>query len=142
MLISITNSVRKKHIKAQNHVFDVLTRLHARACQIAFEVLVLLKNGFADGAHARWRSLHEVTVVASFIKTHGDEVAERYLLHDNIELYKAAELHQKHYAILGEEPIPDDEYNSIKVIRDELIDCFGTPYKNNYGWASSVLNNK
>ena len=80
---------RTEEAEAQNHVFDVLTRLHARACQIAFEVLVLLKNGFADGAHARWRSLHEVTVVASFIKTHGDEVAERYLLHDNIESYKA-----------------------------------------------------
>jgi uncharacterized protein DUF5677 len=131
---------RKEEAEAQNHVFDALTRLHARACQIAFEVLVLLQNGFADGAHARWRSLHEVTVVASFIKTHGDEVAERYLLHDNIESYKAAELHQKYYAILEEEPIPQDEYNSIKAIRDELIDRFGTPYKNNYGWASSVLN--
>ena len=131
---------REDAAEAQDHVFDVLTRLHARGCQIASEVLVLLRNGFADGAHARWRSLHEVTVVASFIKTHGNEVAERYILHDNIESYKAANLHQKYYTILGEEPIPEDEYNSIKAFRDELIARFGTPYKNNYGWASSVLN--
>jgi hypothetical protein len=131
---------RKEAAEAKDHVFDALTRLHARACQIASEILVLLKSGFADGAHARWRSLHEVTVVASFIKTHGDEVAERYLLHDHIESYKAANLHQKYYAILEEEPIPEDEYNSIKAFRDELIARFGTPYKNNYGWASSVLN--
>lgn len=75
---------RKGEAEAQNYIFDALTRLHARACQIASEVLVLLKSGFADGAHARWRSLHEVTVVASFIKTHGNEVAERYLLHNVI----------------------------------------------------------
>lgn len=133
------NKFRKDEAEAQNYVFDVLTRLHARACQIASEVLVLLKSGFADGAHARWRSLHEVTVVASFIKTYGNEVAERYLLHDNIESYKAANLHQKYYAVLGEEPIPEDEYNSIKAFRDELIARFGPAYKNNYGWASSVL---
>jgi hypothetical protein len=132
---------RKEAAEAQNHVFDALTRLHARACQIASEILVLLRSGFADGAHARWRSLHEVTVVASFIKTHGDDVAERYLLHEHIESYKVAELHQKYYAVLRAEPFPEDEYNSIKTLRDELIDRFGTSYKNNYGWASSVLNN-
>jgi hypothetical protein len=135
------NKYRKDEAEAQNHGFDALTRLHARACQIASEVIILLKSGFADGAHARWRSLHEVNVVASFIKTHGNEVAERYMLHDNIESFKAAILHQKHYSILGEEPIPEDEYNSIKVRREELIARFGTPYKNNYGWAASVLNN-
>ena len=132
---------RKEEAEAQNHVFDALTRLHARACQIASEILILLKSGFADGAHARWRSLHEVTVVASFIKTNGSDVAERYMLHDNIESYKAANLHQQYYSILGEEPIPEDEYNSIRAVRDKLIARFGTSYKNNYGWAASVLNN-
>jgi len=131
---------RKEAAEVQDHVFDALTRLHARGCQIASEVLVLLGSGFADGAHARWRSLHEVAVVASFIKTYGNEVAERYMLHENIESYKAANLHQKYYASLGEEPIAEDDYNSVKAFRDELITRFGTPYKNNYGWASSVLN--
>ncbi len=32
---------------------DVLTRLHARACQIAEEVVCLLENGFSDGGMAR-----------------------------------------------------------------------------------------
>ena len=38
-----------------SHLADVLTRLHARACQIAHEVITLLASGFADGAMARWR---------------------------------------------------------------------------------------
>jgi len=123
-----------------NYVLEALTRLHARACQIAAEVLVLLKSGLADGAHARWRSLHEVAVVASFIKTHGNEVAERYLLHDNIESYKAATLYQKHYQALGDKPIAQEEYESIKAVREKLIARFGNSYKNSYGWASSALN--
>ena len=37
-------------------VVYVLTRLHARACQVSAEIIALLKAGFADGAHARWPS--------------------------------------------------------------------------------------
>jgi hypothetical protein len=135
------NDFRKDEAKAGNYVFECLTRLHARACQIASEVISLLKGGFADGAHARWRSLHEIAVVASFIKTHGNDVAERYLLHDNIESYKAACLYNKYYEVLQDEPIPQDEFDSIKKIRDDLIARFGSPFKNNYGWASTVLSN-
>lgn len=134
------NEFRKDKAEAENYVFEALTRLHARACQIASEIFVLLKSGFADGAHARWRSLHEIAVVASFIKTHGNEVAERYLLHDNIESYKAATLYQKHYIALGDDPISQDELDSIKAARDKLIQRFGDAYKNNYGWAASALN--
>jgi len=131
---------RKDEAERNNYVLEALTRLHARACQIASEVFVLLKSGYADGAHARWRSLHEVSVVASFIKTHGQEVAEKYLLHDKIESFKAANLFQKHYKALGDEPIPQEEYDSIKEVYDKLVIRFGSSYKNNYGWASSALN--
>jgi Family of unknown function (DUF5677) len=50
------------------HVLEVVKRLHARSCQIVSEVLVLLRTGHADGAHARWRSMHEIAVVASFVQ--------------------------------------------------------------------------
>ena len=102
--------------------------------------MVLLKSGFADGAHARWRSLHEIAVVASFIKKHGNGVAERYLLHNYIESYKAASLHRKYYEVLDDEPISQDEYDSVKAMHDELVARFGSSYKNNYGWAASALN--
>jgi len=134
------NEFRKDEKEKENYVLEALTRLHARACQIASEVFVLLKSGFADGAHARWRSLHEVTVVASFIKTHGNDTAERYLLHDNIESYKAATLYQKHYEALGDDPISQDELDVINEVRDKLIERFGDDYKHNYGWAASALN--
>jgi hypothetical protein len=130
---------RKDESDRENYVLEVLTRLHARACQIGREILVLLESGYADGAHARWRSLHEIAVVGSFIQEHGNDVAERYLLHVNIESFKAATIYQKYFELLGDTPIPPDEYNSKKEIFETLIKRFGRPYKNKYGWASSVL---
>ncbi len=52
-------------------VFDTLIRLHVRACQIGNEIFTLIRTGYADGSHARWRTLHEVTVIAMFISKHG-----------------------------------------------------------------------
>lgn len=121
-------------------LLEALTRLHARACQIGLEVFVLLQNGFADGAHARWRSLHEIAVVSSFLRSHGNEVAEKYLLHENIESYKIALLQNKHYEALGIEPVSEEKLNELKANRDDLISRFGKPYKNLFGWASETLN--
>ena len=85
----------------EDHVFDALSRLHARACLIASEVLALLRSGHASGAHARWRTLHELAVVAYFIEKHGEEVAERYLLHYMVESAKSAEEYQIYSARLN-----------------------------------------
>lgn len=126
----------------QDCVFEVLTRLHARACQIASEVLVLLESGHADGAHARWRSLHEIAVVGFFVKLHDNAVAERYLLHDGVESYKAAVQYQEHCSTLGYEPLSQEEFDEIKANYGSLINRFGTPYKSDYGWAASALGNK
>ena len=40
-------------------------------------ILALLRSGFADDAHARWRSLHELAVVSGFISEYGEDVAEK-----------------------------------------------------------------
>jgi len=127
--------IRKEPPENEDIRLEVLTRLHARACQIASEILILLKSGFADGAHARWRSLHEVAVVTLFLCSNGDELSERYLLHDNIEAYKAAVIYQEHCEKLGYEELTSDEFNEIKKTYDELIDRFGNSFRYEYGWA-------
>ena len=43
---------RNEVVGSGDAVFELLTRLHARACQVSGEVLALLHAGFADGAHA------------------------------------------------------------------------------------------
>ena len=124
---------------ANDHMFVALTRLHARACQIASEVLVLLRSGYADGAHARWRALHEVAVVASFIESGGGNVAERYIAHEAIESYKGARQYQDHCEALGFERIPDQEFREMESGYERLKERFGDKYAAQYGWAAPAF---
>lgn len=120
-------------------IFDVLTRLHARACQVASEVIVLLKAGHADGAHARWRTLHEVAIVAMFIDKHGQDVAERYLRHGIVESYKGALQYRKHHVALGLEPLADEDFDKIQSEYQKALTDFGVEFKSDYGWAATAL---
>ncbi len=125
--------------RSNNFVFEVLTRLHARACQAASEILALLRTGHADGAHARWRLLHEIAVTGSVISARGDDVAERYILHQVIESARAARLYQAHYAALGAEPLSAGELARIERAAASLRTRFGPEYGNRYGWAATEM---
>ena len=120
-------------------VFAVLTLLHSRSCQIASAILVLLRSGYADDAYARWRALHEISIVSNFISANGSEVAERYLLHDGIQRYKLALKYQKHAEAINEEPLPEEEFNELQDVRNELINRFEEGFDGEYGWAASAL---
>ncbi|MGH2699429.1 MAG: DUF5677 domain-containing protein [Actinomycetota bacterium] len=122
---------------AEEHdlVFEALVRLQARACLTASEILSLLRSGYPFGAHARWRTLHELAVVAGLIARSGREIAERYLLHQGIQEAKDAEDYQKYAERLGYEPFPADEMQAHRKLRAELIERFGRAFKNPYGWA-------
>ena len=120
-------------------VFEVLTRLHARGCQVSGEVLALLRSGFSDGAHARWRSLHEMAVVATLIQEHGQELAERYLLHEIIQQYKLACEYREFFDRLNAEPPSKGNLDELRVQYDELIARFGEAFKGDYGWAASAI---
>lgn len=117
----------------------VLIRLHARACYVAGEVLALLKSGYATGAMARWRTIHEIAVVMCLIKNSGQDLAERYYYHQDIETAKAAEEFQKHCRGLGQEPLSDEEMANHRRRKAELVQQFGNSYKEQYGWAADLL---
>lgn len=118
------------------------SRLHARACQIAQEANVLMRYGFADGAMARWRTLHEVAVVMEFLREHGEEVAKRYVDHQVVESWKAAQLHQEKCARLGQDPFSDEELRSLKKEYDLTLQKYGKKFCKDYGWAAVALGNK
>jgi hypothetical protein len=123
-------------------LIDAVTRLHGQACLIGGEILTLLRSGFADGANARWRSLHEIVVIASFIRKKGNEVAKRYLEHNSIESYKALSEYQKNVKRLNLIPFSSDEVSLVLEEQKRLIEKYGNSYKNAYGWASSALSMK
>lgn len=125
--------------KENNFVFEVATRLHARSCQITAEIILLLKNGFADGAHARWRTLHEIAVIAYFVAKHGNDLAERYLSHTAVESYKASLKYQEHCEALGYQKLTTEEMAEIRENYQYCINKYGQNYKQPYGWASTVF---
>lgn len=125
--------------RSNDAMFKALTLLHARACQVASAILVLLRSGHADDAHARWRALHEISVVSLFISEEGQEVAERYLLHQGIQRYKLAVKLQEHAKAIGVEPLSQEEFGELKTERDILVERFGKPFGEVYGWAASAL---
>ena len=133
---------RNQTASSDDAVFEALIRLHGKACQVSNEILVLLSSGYADGAHARWRTLHEIAVISYFLSEHGQELAEKYLLHDAIQRYKLACQYQKHSGRLNQEQIPREEFDNLKVEHDRLVSEFGNPFKSDYGWAASITHPK
>ncbi len=133
---------REKAVSENDLVFEILTRIHARACQVAYEIYTLLKAGYADGAHARWRCLHELTVIGVFIAESGQETAESYLLHEKIDDYKEANSFNEHCAALGYDPIPDAEISEIRQEKNLLLEKYGEGYYGMHGWAAKALGKK
>ncbi|NDV28675.1 DUF5677 domain-containing protein [Desulfovibrio sp. JC010] len=129
-------------VKQKDFLFGTIVRLHARACHIANEILCLLKSGYADGAHARWRALHEVAVTSSFITANGQECAKRYLDHDVIESYKGMLQQKKFESRLNAEGPTQGEIDSCKKVYDEIVAEYGKEFKGQYGWASKFVSKK
>lgn len=121
-----------------SYLVAALVRLHARACQVADEILTLLRHGFADGAIARWRTLHEIAVVAMVLRERGNDAAERYLLHESIDDYKAMLLYQKHAKRLRLKPMTDAEVKTASDTHDALVVRFGKGFRSDYGWAAQT----
>ena len=132
-------SYRPLAVQENDIVFDVLTRLHARGCQVAKESLILLKNGLADGAHARWRTLHEITVTAMFISKYGRDVAERYVNHSVITEYLNAQQYQQYCTLLGYEPLSPQFLDQLRVDKDEAVRRYGPAFEQDNGWAAGIL---
>ena len=118
---------------------EILVSIHAKAVLIAKEILTLLKNGFPDGAQARWRTLHELAVTSSFIADRDGDVAKRYVDHEAVEVYKAALQYNEYYAKLHTQKISPEEMENMEQDYIRLLDKYGQSYKYDYGWAAKEL---
>lgn len=124
------------------HTLSLLIAMQAKSIQVSREILTLLRNGFPDGAQARWRKLHEIAVISTFIANHGNELAESYEEHQSIESYRAAIQYNEYYSQLSGEKISASEMDVLKKDYDQLMFKHGDSYRHEYGWASSVLDMK
>lgn len=123
-----------------NFSFQAIVILHARALLVANEILTLLKGGFADGAHSRWRTLHEIAVIGQFLLQQDYKTAERYLMSFNVQLYRSMRQYNEFAEIAGLEPVPKAKVEDTRRIQDKVISRFGASMKYEYGWASKALN--
>ena len=123
----------------------MVASLHQKGCATAAEILVLLRNGLADGALARWRSLYEIDLIASFLAKHDDTVSERYLDHAAIKNWEWIQSLQGALEAMsvpaGAVPEMDDSsfIAHFKQKRDVVVHRYGTKFKHEYGWAADVV---
>ena len=135
----VGDQVASGEVSVKDNTFRALWAIHARACQMSHAILALLGSGFADDAHARWRSLHELAVVSNFIEMRGEDVAERYLLHEVVQQQKLAQAYKKHEVRAGLEPLTQAELDVLDERCETLVTRFGKSFTEDYGWAASAL---
>jgi hypothetical protein len=147
-LIAVTDEFAEGYLAEQRNYLNtnilpqIFCRMMGKANQIAKEIHVLLKNGYADGAIARWRSLHELSVISMFICEQGHETGQMYVDHELIEKYQAIVSHNIHCDKFGEYPIAQDVVNLYKQSYEDLLRKYGNEFKSQYGWAIKATNNK
>jgi hypothetical protein len=138
--IIVSDTYRKK--KPNDIKFETLLRLHARACQISNEILVLIKNGFADGAMARWRSIYEISILANFLEKGSEELCQRYLDYYFIENHFETLEYQKNCERLGCERLSEEEIlDSLKSVEVQK-EKYGNDFGRLYGWIGDALPKK
>jgi hypothetical protein len=123
----------------ESHLNNVLLRLHIRACQVTAEIITLLENGYADGAMARWRTLHEISIVMALMNEHGEQLAERYIAHRAVEAKSGKDQYELCYEQLGYQPLTADECNEIEKEFKDVISTYGKEFSGPYGWAAGYV---
>ncbi len=126
-------------IKRNDAVFDVLRRLHTLALRISAEIRALLHAGYGDGALARSRTMHELTVIASFIGQHDQETAERFIAHQAYDEYRLLETAHRQSLKEGGAGIESPLLASAQEQYEMLAQQYGPGIHSDYGWAAPTL---
>lgn len=129
----------RKGAYSNRHISFALNRLVARAYEIIGEIIALTRAGYADGALARWRSLHEVCVVAIFIAKQSDRCAEMYLAHHCIEELRLLNGNKTSGTSSVGHIHRDRHIRNLRIHKAAMISRFGSAFGTDYGWASVEL---
>ena len=136
---SFNSRLRVEAVTQGDITFDVVVRLHAKGCLISKEILALLKNGYADGAHARWRALHEISATAMFLAIHGVEATQSYIDFEFVEAYKGATQLNKYEDRLNATGFNKEELTRFRQQYERVLEKHGKEFGKPYGWARPFL---
>ena len=130
---------RPKAAASNDYQFEALVRLHAGAARVAGEVYALMLAGYPSGAHARWRTLHEIAATALFIAQEDKDTAERYIHHQFVKSYEDALEYQKHAGRLKVKPISSQEMSRIEDDYKAVLARYGHDFRRRNAWAIPAL---
>ena len=133
---------RKSKSTKNQTLSEALVRLHARACQVSTEILVLLENGLADGAMARWRTLFEIGVVITLLVDGGEILAKHYADHEIVDRKTAFDEYERSHVLLGFRSTPIKEKKRLLKAFSEVENIYGKEFPKPYGWAAKYLKKK
>jgi hypothetical protein len=116
-----------------------LGKLATRVYEVVGEIITLSRAGYADGALARWRSLHEVCVIAMFLAKRSDRCALMYLSHHQVEELRLLEVDRSSGTANMKDLHQDRYVGHLRRQKAAMVDAFGPVFANDYGWASVEL---
>lgn len=120
-----------------------LVRLHLRTHRTAAEVHALLRCGYADGALARCRTMHELVIVARLIRKYGPPIAHRYFDHFVIQEYRNLQDHQRRAAASGGQFLPREYMRAVKeqykLVKAQYGPDFQAIAGSTIGWAFGIV---
>ena len=108
------------------------------------ECLVLLKSGYVDGAHARWRDLHELAVISFFFVRKRGSYFEKILDHAHMRKVKESKDYQEYCQRTGQQKYSEEEIEDFKQLHTNLVKKYGDEYGiQDYAWIpKSILKNR
>lgn len=118
--------------------FNIATRLHARCVQVGNEISHLLHGGYADGAFARWRTLHETSVTTIFICNGDEDLASRFLNFQDATRISTATRFNKNNQ-LRFEAVSDKILAQMAREQEQILEKYEPCFKNKFGWALKAL---
>lgn len=119
-----------KHVP--DDVRHAFLELGMRSINVGYEVATLLGSGLRMGAHARWRTLYEIAVVARVLEEGNRWTARRFLHHRYV------------FAAKGIETIPavseglEGSRRSVVAKRNQALRRYGKAFGTTYGWAAEL----
>lgn len=117
---------------------DAILRVHGRALLTSAEILTLAEHGFGSGAIARWRTLHEVEVIAMLLRNGDSDIGSAYLDHELVQSHDLAK------TLLSElQADADPTYRADLQARIDAAQAVlqkrGSKFAKDYAWAATEL---
>jgi hypothetical protein len=124
---------------AEANTAFALNRIVARTYEVVGEIVTLARAGYADGALARWRSLHELCVIAMFLVRQSDRCSLMYLSHHKVEELRLLESARASSTANTHDTHSDRFIVHKRREKAAMVSRFGTAFSGDYGWASIEL---